>query len=242
MSRRKSQTTRRTFLAVVGVTVSGCLDSGDSTQETDRDGGNDETDPRTHTDENDTGDESGYSLRASPVTANDRETGLLTEDDAVVERAPCDLALVTVRGETVGQPVALAGPGPHAPVAARRAAEFATVDDTEPVLLNVQEPGEGARERGEAAVADVAEAAGLEPEQYRSRVVLADDVEAGILDAVTDYDTVCVGATGTSAFRQVLFGSIPETIGKDSLSTVAMVRGQQNVPRSLAQAVRQRLS
>ncbi|RDZ49327.1 amino acid transporter, partial [Haloferax sp. Atlit-10N] len=57
--------------------------------------------------------------------------------DSVVEKAPCEVTLVTLHDETVGTPVALAGPGPHSPVAARRAVDFATVDGTMPTLLNV---------------------------------------------------------------------------------------------------------
>ncbi|MEF8906679.1 MAG: amino acid permease, partial [Haloarculaceae archaeon] len=145
--------------------------------------------------------------------------------DAVVERAPCDLSLVNVRGETVGRPVALAGPGPHAPVAARRAAEFATVDDAVPVLLNVQEPGDRAQERGEAAITEVAEAAGLEDGEYESRVVVADDVEAGILDAVVDYDTVCVGLSEKSPQARSELGSVAERISERVPANVAIVRG-----------------
>ncbi|MEF8888180.1 MAG: universal stress protein, partial [Haloarculaceae archaeon] len=129
------------------------------------------------------------------------------------------------RGETVGRPVALAGPGPHAPVAARRAAEFATVDDAVPVLLNVQEPGDRAQERGEAAITEVAEAAGLEDGEYESRVVVADDVEAGILDAVVDYDTVCVGLSEKSPQARSELGSVAERISERVPANVAIVRG-----------------
>ena len=145
--------------------------------------------------------------------------------DAVVERAPCDLSLINVRGETVGQPVALAGPGPHTPVAARRAAAFATVDDTVPVLLNVQEPGDRAQERGEAAIREVAEAADLNEGEYEPRVVVADDTEAGILEAVVDYETVCVGLSEKSPQTRVELGSVAERISEAVPANVAIVRG-----------------
>ena len=153
--------------------------------------------------------------------------------DAVVERAPCDLALVAVRGESVGRPVALAGPGPHAPVAARRAAEFATVDDAVPVLLNVQEPGDRAQERGEAAVEEVAETAGLADGEFVPRVVVAEDVEAGILDAVTDYDTVCVGLSEREDLADVEVGSIAERVSERVAGTVAVVRSTHGRDESL---------
>ncbi|WP_290819492.1 amino acid permease, partial [Halovivax sp.] len=52
--------------------------------------------------------------------------------DPILRDAPCDVTLVSLKDRAIGRPVALAGPGPHAPVAARRAAEFASIDDTTP--------------------------------------------------------------------------------------------------------------
>jgi len=155
--------------------------------------------------------------------------------DPVVERAPCDLALVAVRSDRVGQPVALAGEGPHAPVAARRAAEFATVDGTVPVLVNVQRPTGSADpvERGEAVVAEVADAAGLDPEGYETEVVVADDVEAAILDAVAEYGTVCVGLSERSDLSRIALGSVAERVSEHVTGNVAVVRGTHGRDESL---------
>ncbi len=147
--------------------------------------------------------------------------------DPVIERAPCDVSAVQIRTESVGQPVALTGPGPHAPVAARRAVDFATVEGTTPVLLNVQPPTH--RDpvgRGEAAVERVAERAGLEPDQYESRVVVDEEIETAILETVTDYDTVCAGLSERSRASRLRFGSITERISRESTGNVAIVRGE----------------
>jgi hypothetical protein len=104
---------------------------------------------------------------------------------------------VEIQSDTIGTPVTLAGPGPHAPVAAKRAAEFATVEETTPTLLNVQSPDEAddadPETRGQAAIKWVAERAALEPDEYDAEVVVSEDTESAIIDAVGKYNTVCVG-------------------------------------------------
>jgi len=150
--------------------------------------------------------------------------------DAVVEEAPCEVTLVTLQDDAIGSPVALAGPGPHSPVAARRAVEFATVDETVPTLLNVQQsPPDGdddaAAERGAAVIDDVAERAGLDPSEYERSVVVDEDVEAAILSAVDRYDTVCVGLSERSSTARVAFGTVAERISQAATSNVGVVRG-----------------
>jgi amino acid transporter/nucleotide-binding universal stress UspA family protein len=148
--------------------------------------------------------------------------------DAVVEAAPCELSLITFHDEAVGSPVALAGPGPHSPVAARRAADFATVEGTTPTLLNVQRPEgdeRGAVARGEATVADVADRAGLDPGAYDVDVVVADDVEAAILDAVARYETVCVGLSERSEPSRLGVGTVAERVSREATGNVGIVRG-----------------
>jgi amino acid transporter/nucleotide-binding universal stress UspA family protein len=148
--------------------------------------------------------------------------------DSVVEQAPCEVSLVTLHDEQIGTPVALAGPGPHSPVAARRAVEFATVDGTIPTLLNVQRSMTGESdpvERGEAVIANVAERAGLDPDDYTAEVVVDDDVEGAILDAVSRYETICVGLSERSDASRIMFGTIAERISQEATGNVGIVRG-----------------
>lgn len=149
--------------------------------------------------------------------------------DSVVEKAPCEVTLVTLHDETIGTPVALAGPGPHSPVAARRAADFATVDGTVPTLLNVQRPGadddNAAVERGKAVINDVATRAGLDPETYEMEVVVDDDIEAAILETVNRYTMICVGLSERSEAARIMFGTIAERISQEATSNVGIVRG-----------------
>ncbi|MFC4452059.1 MULTISPECIES: amino acid permease [Halobacteriales] len=165
--------------------------------------------------------------------------------DSVVERAPCEVTLVTLHDETIGTTVALAGPGPHSPVAARRAAEFATVDGSVPTLVNVQperEPESAAVERGEAVIEDVAHQAGLDPEEYESEVIVADDIEATILETVNHYNTICVGLSERSEASRIMFGTIAERISQEATSNVGIVRGPLEVDEPATRPLEEQLS
>ena len=148
--------------------------------------------------------------------------------DSVINNAPCPLTVVHLQSETVGTPVALAGPGENAPAAAKRASEFARITETKPVLLNAQSPAgdADAQERGEEALQWVADRAELSPSEYTGRVVVGSDVDAEIIDAVTDYETVCLGLSEKTDTERILFGSIAERIKQETDSNIAIARGQ----------------
>ena len=158
-----------------------------------------------------------------------RQSGVFGRNlDAVVEDAPCEVTLVTFHDDTIGAPVALAGPGPHSSVAARRAAEFASVDGAVPTLLNVQQPAgddDALADRGNAVIDDVAEQAGLDPDAYEREVVVDDDIEAAILATVDQYNTVCVGLSERSVASRVMVGTIAERVSQEATSNVGIVRG-----------------
>jgi nucleotide-binding universal stress UspA family protein len=155
--------------------------------------------------------------------------------DPVVRNAGCDVSVVDLRHETVGTPVALVAPGPNAPAVAHQAVEVASVDGTVPTLLNVQSPrgtdgsdgsdGSDAEERGRAIVVDAAEAAGLDPEEYEVRVVVADDVGRAVVEASDPYDTVCVGLSKRTEGSRIPFGAVTERVVRDVPANVVLVRG-----------------
>ena len=178
-----------------------------------------------------------------------REHILGSNIDQVVTHAPCEVTLAklatTERVDEIKDIVALAGEGPHAPIAARRAAELVatTHGGGTLTLLNAQRPDEeNPRERGEEIIADVAERAGIEYMDYDTEVVVGEDIEKTLLDAVGRYDTVCVGATRSGSVTQALFGSIPETIGEEVDATVAMIRGPKETTRSIREGLIERLN
>ena len=168
--------------------------------------------------------------------------------DHIAREASCEVTLVKPGADPTKNVVALVGAGPHAPLAARRAWQFAQgAKDASLTLLNVQRPskdGGSPNELGRALIASVAERVSLGDGTYRPEVVVSEnsDIEETLLTAVDDYDTVVVGATRSSAVAQALFGSIPERIGENASGTVAIVRGPQYKPRSITDAMIERLS
>ena len=184
-------------------------------------------------------------------TRSRREHILGSTIDPVVARATCDATLVKLGpadGRGDGDIMVLAGEGPHAPVAARRAAEFVTAaDDASLTLLNVQPPeaetddSTAPTERGEDVIADLVVRAGIEYLTYQTQVLVAEDTEQAIVDAAEEFDTVCVGATRSSAVSQAVFGSLPEKVGADVDSTVVIARGLEESPMSIREALTRRL-
>jgi nucleotide-binding universal stress UspA family protein len=165
--------------------------------------------------------------------------------DPVLADSPSDVSLVEVGSEAVGRPVALAGPGPHSPKAAESAVEFAAVEGTTPVLLNVQPPaqdgGENPVENGRERIDRVADDACIERDEYEARVVVDEDTESAILDAVGEFDTVCVGMSEKSSASRIEFGSIAERISQRTTGNVSIIRGtddETSDARSEGNAVR----
>ncbi|SEH14336.1 Amino acid transporter [Natronorubrum sediminis] len=177
--------------------------------------------------------------------------------DPLLERAPCDVTLVKDPTDSPGRIVSLAGSGPHASTSARRAGELHRVfADSSLTLLNVQTElddatGDDVVEEGNApidpvavgreTIDSVAADAGLDSAEYDSRVVVDDDVTGALVDAAGEYDTIVIGATGTSTVAQALYGSIPQRIVEESDGAVIMSRGEQRAPRTFRQALVQRL-
>ena len=194
--------------------------------------------------------------------------------DTVVEQAPCEVSLVTRPSMRPGNVVALAGGGPNAPVAARRAGEIhRTFEDSSLTLVSVQQPhattaqseslgsgvdgpdGSDASETsdsdvdeledpetvGKETIDDVASVAGLDPDEYESRVVVDENVREALLETVTEYDTVAVGATGENFVARTMYGTIPRDIVSRTDNTVVIARGADARPRSLKRAILERL-
>jgi len=167
-----------------------------------------------------------------------------TNIDPIVKETSCELTLVKKgqREEDVGNVVALVGTGPYTRLSARRADEFAASDPASGLtLLNVQRPSENGEydpeEEGRALIESVAKEANIQ-QDYKEEVLVTDgDIREALLDAVADYDTICVGATRSTGVAQALFGSIPEEIGEKSTGTVALARGVLYKPRSVTQGL-----
>jgi amino acid transporter/nucleotide-binding universal stress UspA family protein len=164
--------------------------------------------------------------------------------DEMIQHSPVEVSLVKVRGDTVGDIVTLVGPGPISPLAARQAHEIAKSEsETSLTLINVQtDETADPQGEGEALITRVAEQAGLQEDDYEPRVVVddGDDIRRALLEAVEGYETVCIGASRDAAYKQALFGSIPEQIGDQAEANVIMVN-QPYQPRTVLEALLERL-
>jgi APA family basic amino acid/polyamine antiporter len=160
--------------------------------------------------------------------------------DTVLTQAPCEVTVVKIEDDAIGTPIALAGSGPHTSVAASRAADFATISDSVAVLLNVQQRTEDEQgkqvKRGRDTVRNVAEHGGLNADEYESAVVVATDIESAVMQAVQEYDTVCVGLSERRELSQALFGSLAERISREIAGNVAIVRSKESIDQTVTQA------
>jgi amino acid transporter/nucleotide-binding universal stress UspA family protein len=149
--------------------------------------------------------------------------------DRVVERAPCDVALVEFEQERIGESVALVDAGPHAATVAQRAVDFATVDGGTATLLTVQRSTDDADpvKEGQRMIEWVANRASLDADEYQTEVVVSADLSSAIVDAVTGYDTVCVGLSERSDAERLEFGSTARRVSRDAPGNVAVVRGRE---------------
>ena len=165
--------------------------------------------------------------------------------DPILKFAPCEVTLAHLKSSDIGNVVALAGPGPHAPIAARRAFEFAKLSDSIPTLLNVQLISEDEEEKtvqlGRQAILRVSRAAQISPESYKPEVIVADNIRKAIMSSLDKYDTVCTGMSAVSTFQRIFFGSMAEQIAKEAKGNVILVRGPFRHHRSVRQALAQRL-
>ena len=181
-------------------------------------------------------------------TRKRRERVLGSNIDRVIERASCEVTLVRERRESVGDTVVFVGGGPHSSAAAEKAAALVRAEDGASLtLVNVQTSREGAdpseaEKRGRTLVDETALTAGIDADEYETRVVVADDVDSTLVSIAQEYDTTCLGASHASSVERVLGGTIPDTIGEEVSGTIVLVRSGGLMHRSLRSAVVQRLA
>ena len=61
-------------------------------------------------------------------------------------------------------------------------------------------------------------------EQVKAEWLEYDSISHGIVEAAKKHDVLVIGATRTGYFKQILFGSIPETVAKETDRTVILVK------------------
>lgn len=169
--------------------------------------------------------------------------------ETVVQRAPCDVAVLAYHAgsqvsamlEEEESPeatfkrilVPTAG-GPHAPLAGRLAVSLARTHGASITVLNVIVPDSTEEER--AAAQDRIDNTIAELEQQydgdltqsniaiERQIVEADTVVDGIAAASADHDLVLIGASEERAIDRMVFGAIPEEVALASSAPVVMVK------------------
>ncbi|WP_248904684.1 amino acid permease [Halocatena marina] len=156
-----------------------------------------------------------------------REAILGSIVDTVVEDADCDVLVERIRsegGETIDSILLPAAGGPHSEFAAEVAQSIARPSNTRIDVVRVVKPEmtkqdrDDARERLESTTATITDT----PAEHH--LIEGKSVVDTLVDESKDYDLTIVGATRAGPLQQLIFGTIPEQIGRKSESTVIMVK------------------
>lgn len=167
--------------------------------------------------------------------------------DQIVKNASCEITLVKAGNKPIKNIIVLVGTGPNSVLAVKRGQQLASnVKNSSLTLLTVQPPQADenidAEQEGKGLITSLAHEAGLDSESYSAEVIVSDDVRESLLQAVTGFDTICIGATRSTAVRKALFGSIPEEIGEKSDGNVLITRTREYKPRTVTEGIIERLS
>ncbi len=166
--------------------------------------------------------------------------------DNIVRNAICEITLVKPGIKPIKDIIVLVGTGPNSILSVQRGIEISkSIESSSITLLTVKSPdssGYDPKEKGENLIQTTLRTLGLNPDDFNSKVVVADDVRAALMESIKDYDTVCIGATRSTSVRKALFGSIPEEIGESTDGTVVITRGREYKPRTVTEGIVERLS
>jgi len=164
--------------------------------------------------------------------------------DEVVTRARTDVMLVKLTGKPLPKRLLLptAG-GIHARQAEAYAADLAASLGGHLTLCTVvptdapEELLESETTRLEAAKAVIREASPLTDDDIDHVIVKNQSVKDAIVKEAAGYDGIVVGAAGQSYSTQILFGSIPEDLARESDSTVIVIKHHHRVKALLGRVM-----
>lgn len=150
----------------------------------------------------------------------------------ISKNPPCDLAVVRHRHHKTVQSILVpAAGGPNARLALKlalieaEALEEKTGTPVKIVALNIA-PG---LDMADSATVDarrkrVLDDINLPNLPFELEIIAADDVVEGILSYANGFDQLIIGASNEGLLEQTFFGSIPEKIAREALTTVIMVK------------------
>lgn len=146
--------------------------------------------------------------------------------DPVVIQAPCDVAVL--KGDLPDRLKRILIPtagGPHAPVAVQIGLDLAVESEAEVIALNLIRGPVNAVTRQQAqanidhTLADVEDA-----QRVGRRIVHAEDIKRGIIEAAADCDLILLGASEEGLLDQIKFGGLPEDVARACPQPVVLVK------------------
>lgn len=154
--------------------------------------------------------------------------------DSVVRNADCDVLVERIGSEGAPESIVLptAG-GPHAEYAAEVARAIAHTTGASVLVLRIVAHGE----TGDEAVVGVDSLEKtvelLADVSCDTRKVENPDVAQAIIDESENHDLTIIGATREGILQQLVFGSIPEQVGREASGTVIMAKRDLGVTSRL---------
>ncbi|MFB6302495.1 MAG: amino acid permease [Haloferacaceae archaeon] len=156
-----------------------------------------------------------------------RDVVLGSTVDTVVREADCDVLVERIDGDDGREPSSILLPvagGPHARYAAEVTRAIAHTTGATVTVQRVVAVGADERQH-ELAAASIEEAAAiLDDVAHERRVVENDDVTGAIVDASAEHDLTIIGATREGIVQKLVFGAVPETVGRAAAGTVIMAK------------------
>ena len=164
-----------------------------------------------------------------------KEEAFGTIIDLMAKNPPCDLAVVRIR--RTGPPAHILVPvagGPNTRLALELAVTQADAYEQrdgkrpEVVALNLildGANGDSLEQRRQALIHEF----DIDTLPLELRLRQADDIVRGILDEAASFDQIIIGATKEGLLEQSLFGSIPQRVAEEALTTVIMVKSHDLV-------------
>ncbi len=172
-------------------------------------------------------------------TSADKILGRVT--DAVVTHARRDIMLIKLsKKQTIRNILLPTGGGEHAKAAELYSASIVHALGGSLTLCRVA-TGKRDMEITQAIENDLNEAKSRIKKHNgydaKSMIVYHESIPQGIESIADEYDTIVVGATRDSIYQQILFGSIPEKLAKESDKTVIMVKHHHRVKALIGRVV-----
>ncbi len=161
----------------------------------------------------------------------------------ISKNPPCDLAVVRHRHHKPAQSILVpAAGGPNARLALQLAlieAEALEAKTGKPVKITALNIAPGLDMSDAEAVAArrrrVLDDLDLPNLPFELEIIAADDIVNGILNYADGFDQIIVGASNEGLLEQTFFGSIPQKIAEEALTTVIMVKQHDMVKYGIRQ-------